>query len=442
MPTHQGNVMKILVIEDEKHIRQGIVQMLESEGFEVFEADSVTSALSLVHDDMFDVLLCDHHLPDGESFDILHGLPEKNPPPLIMMTAFGDRDLASQAFAAGAYDYVLKPIRFDELFARLKRLEEKLVLRQRVCESDEDVRNHGELAILGKSPVMQAVQDLIKTSASARVAVLLQGETGVGKGVVARLIHSLSKFKEEPFIRINCAAIPSELMESELFGHKKGAFSGADRDRKGLLASAGKGTLFLDELVELPLVMQSKLLHVLDESSFRPVGGDKEFPFQARVIAASNVDFEQAVKDGRFREDLYFRLNIMQITIPPLRQRMHDIIPLTHRLLGQICDAWGHHQPSLTKVQELWLESQHWRGNVRELRNVLERALLLGTDSTLKLPDMEQPFVSEPLSLSDACHSFEQRYIQQTLDQNKGDKAKAAQILGIALSSLYRKLEG
>ncbi len=434
--------MKILVIEDEKHIRQGIVQMLESENFEVFEAESVTSALAMVHGDVFDILLCDHHLPDGESFDILHGLPAKNPPPLIMMTAFGNRDLASQALAAGAYDYVSKPIRFDELFARLNRLEEKLVLRQRVCESDEGVRNHGELAVLGKSASMQEVQTLIQTSASARVSVLLQGETGVGKGVVARLIHSLSEFKEAPFIRINCAAIPAELMESELFGHKKGAFSGAERDRKGLLASAGKGTLFLDELVELPLLMQSKLLHVLDEQVFRPVGGDKELPFQARVIAASNVNFEQAVKEGRFREDLYFRLNIMQITIPPLQQRMHDIIPLTHRLLGQICDAWGRHQPSLTVEQEHWLESQPWQGNVRELRNVLERALLLGDDHTLKLPDMEQPFISESLSLSDACRSFEQRYIQQVLGQNKGDKAKAAQSLGIALSSLYRKLEG
>jgi len=435
--------MKILVIEDEKHIRQGIVQMLESESFEVLEAESVSSALAMVHEHVFDALLCDHHLPDGESFDVLHGLSETNSPPLFMMTAFGNRDLASQAFAEGAYDYVLKPIRFDELFARLKRLEEKLLLRQRVFESDKSVRNHAELATLGRSDSMQEVQALIQTSASARVSVLLQGETGVGKGVVARLIHSLSEFKEEPFIRINCAAIPAELMESELFGHKKGAFSSAESDRKGLLASAAKGTLFLDELVEMPLVMQSKLLHVFDERCFRPVGGDKEFPFQARVIAASNVNFEQAVKDGRFREDLYFRLNIMQITIPPLHQRVCDIIPLTHRLLGQICDAWGCHQPCLTVAQEQWLESQAWQGNVRELRNVLERALLLGKGGMLKLPDVDQGFMPIPelLSLSDACRSFEQRYIQQALEKNNGDKAKTAQVLGIALSSLYRKLE-
>jgi len=433
--------MRILVVEDEKHIRQGIVQMLESEGFEVCEAESVTSALSMVHSDACDVVLCDHHLPDGESFDVLHGLPEKNPPPLIMMTAFGNRDLASQAFAEGAYDYVSKPIRFDELIARLQRLEEKLVLRQRVHESDEDARNRGELAILGKSACMKEVQTLIQTSASAHVSVLLQGETGVGKGVVARLIHSLSESKKQPFVRVNCAAIPTELMESELFGHAKGAFSGAEKERKGLLASAGKGTLFLDELVELPLAMQSKLLHVLDEHCFRPVGSDKEVSFHARVIAASNIDFAKAVKDGRFREDLYFRLNIMPITIPPLRQRMDDIVSLTNRLLNQICDAWGRNPIDLSSEQVAWLESQPWKGNVRELRNVLERAVLLGDESTLKLPDMEQGFVSESLSLSDACRSFEKRYIEQALHQSKGDKAKAAQILGIALSSLYRKID-
>jgi len=442
MFAYEGSGMKLLVVEDEKHIRQGICQMLEDDHFEVFEADSVTTALSLVHDHMFDVLLCDHHLPDGESFDVLRGLPDKNPPPLIVMTAFGDRDLASQIFAAGAYDYVQKPLRFDELFVRLKQLEEKLILRQRVNESAEDIRDRGELAVLGESKPMQEVQMLIETSASANVPVLLQGETGVGKGVVARLIHSLGGFKEEPFVRVNCAAIPTELIEAELFGHKKGAFSGADYERKGLLASARKGTLFLDELVELPMAMQAKLLHVLDEKRFRPVGSDKESLFQARVIAASNINFEQAVKDGRFREDLYFRLNIMQITIPPLHQRMHDIIPLTHRLLEQICDEWGRQKSNLTKEQEAWLESQPWKGNVRELRNVLERALLLGSDDTLKFPDMEQSFVANSLSLSDACRTFEQEYIRQVLHQNGGDKNKTAQILGIALSSLYRKIDG
>lgn len=434
--------MKLLVVDDELHIREGIIELLkEEEGFEIGEAGSVTDALSWLRSEQFDAVLCDNYLPDGEGFDVLTALAGKDSPAFIMMTSFGNRELASKAFEAGAYDYVAKPIRFDELLARLQRLQEKLSLRRRVTESEEDFRNRGELAVLGFSAPMQEVQHLIQKSGLGRVPVLLQGETGVGKGVVARLLHSLSDSKEQPFIRINCAAIPAELLESELFGHKKGAFSGAERDRKGLLASAGKGTLFLDELIELPLSMQSKLLHVLDEHCFRPVGDDTEHPFHARVIAASNYDFEQAVKDGRFREDLYFRLNVMKICIPPLRQRGGDIIPLANRLLSQICTEWSRNKPEITPAQSLWLESQPWPGNVRELRNYLERALLLGSEDELQFPDMQDLGGSDELSLVDACHAFERRYIERIIQNSGGDKTAAARKLGVGLSTLYRKLE-
>ena len=434
--------MKLLVVDDEPHIRKGIIELLkEEEGFEISEAGSVTDALSYLRSEQFDAVLCDNYLPDGEGFDVLMALSGKDAPAFIMMTSFGNRELASKALKSGAYDYVAKPIRFDELLARLQRLQEKLSLRRRVVESEEGFRNRGALAILGSSPPMQEVQHLIEKSGSSRVPVLLQGETGVGKGVVARLLHSLSDLKEQPFIRVNCAAIPAELMESELFGHKKGAFSGADRDRKGLLATAGKGTLFLDELVELPLSMQSKLLHVLDERCFRPVGDDKEYPFHARIIAASNYDFEQAVKDGRFREDLYFRLNVMKICIPPLRQRGDDIIPLASHLLSQICTEWSRSKPELTMAQSLWLESQSWPGNVRELRNILEHALLMGSEDELLFPDMQDLISSDDLNLADACHAFERRYIEHIIQNCDGDKAAAALRLGIGISTLYRKLE-
>jgi len=433
--------MKLLVVEDELHIREGIVELLKEEAFEISEAGSVTDALSYLQSEQFDAVLCDNYLPDGEGFDLLMALSGKDSPPLIMMTSFGNRELASKAFEAGAYDYVSKPIRFDELLARLQRLQEKLTLRRRVIESEKDFRNRGELAILGSSSPMQEIRRLIEKSGSSRVPVLLQGETGVGKGVVARLLHSLSDSTEQPFIRVNCAAIPTELMESELFGHKKGAFSGAEHDRKGLLATAGKGTLFLDELVELPISMQSKLLHVLDERCFRPVGDNKEYPFHARVIAASNYDFEQAVKDGRFREDLYFRLNVIRICIPPLRQRGDDIVPLANRLLSQICSEWGRNKPELTTAQSLWLESQPWPGNVRELRNYLERALLLGSEDGLQFPDMQDMIGSDGLSLADASHAFERRYIEHIIHSSGGDKVAAARKLGIGLSTLYRKLE-
>jgi len=433
--------MKLLVVEDEQYIRQGIVELLKGEGFETCEAGSVTQALICLNEDQFDAILCDNFLPDGEGFDILKSLEVENSPSLILMTSFGNRELVSKAFAAGAYDYVAKPIRFDELLARLERLQEKLALREKVFEGEKDVRNRGELAVLGASLSMKQVQHMIDKSSAGQVPILLQGETGVGKGVVARLLHSLSDLREQPFVRINCAAIPSELLESELFGHKKGSFSGADRERKGLLAAAGKGTLFMDELIELPLAMQSKLLHVFDERCFRPVGSDTEQSFQARVIAASNVDFEEAVKDGRFREDLYFRLNVMKISIPPLRDRGDDIVPLANRLLSQICLEWSRGVPQLSSEQSLWLESKPWPGNVRELRNVLERALLMGSNGELEFLEMQEVAESSELNLVDACHAFERRYIKRMIQNEAGDKAAASRKLGIGLSTLYRKLE-
>lgn len=432
--------MKLLVVEDEKYIRRSIVDLFGEEGFEVQEAETVTEALKFLRDETFDAVLCDNFLPDGEGLDVLQTLTHAKDPKFILMTSFGNRALASKALEAGAYDYVTKPIRFDELLARLQRLQERLMLKRRVTESEDELRNRGELAVLGFSAPMLEVQHLIQKSGSGMVPVLLEGETGVGKGVVARLLHSLSDSREQPFVRVNCAAIPADLLESELFGHKKGAFSGAERDRKGLLATAGKGTLFLDELVELPLHMQSKLLHVLDEHQFRPVGDDKEQPFHARVIAASNYNFEQAVKDGRFREDLYFRLNVMKIKIPPLRQREGDIVPLANRLLSQTCTEWSRSKPELTLAQSLWIESQPWIGNVRELRNCLERALLLGSEGELQFPDL-QAFGSGELSLVEACHAFERRYIEHIIQNSGGDKAEAARKMGVGLSTLYRKLE-
>jgi len=227
-----------------------------------------------------------------------------------------------------------------------------------------------------------------------------------------------------------------------LFGYKKGAFSGANQERKGLLASAGHGTVFMDELIELPMIMQSKLLHVFDEKCFRAVGSDKEQPFQARVIAASNADFESAVKEGRLREDLYFRLNVMRIRIPPLRERGVDIVPLALRILTQICKEWSRPEVALSPNQALWIEQQPWRGNVRELRNVLERSLLLGSDTELFFPDISSQANLNHPSLTDACRDYEKYYINSVVQRLDGNKSAAAKELDIGLSTLYRKLEG
>jgi len=434
--------MKLLIVEDEPHIRQGIVEVLNEEEVETGEAGSVTEALAYYSDEQPDAVLCDIYLPDGDGFDVLTALCQQPVPvPCILMTSFGDRDLAVRALTAGAYDYVAKPLRFDELLARLRRLEEQQVMRQRLKEAESDTRTKGELAVLGNSRAMQRVRRLLEKGATSRIPVLIQGETGVGKGLVARLLHSIGRDNDQPFVRVNCAAIPKDLMESELFGHKRGAFSGADRDRAGLLAEAGKGTLFLDEIGELPPAMQAKLLHVLDEHTFRPVGGTKEQAFRARVIAASNRDLREEVERNEFREDLYYRLDVLNIRIPPLRERREDIVPLANRLLAELAEETAAPLRTLSPEQGMQLQEQAWPGNVRELRNTLEKALLLSNDGQLVLSTPQEWSGESELTLAQAVARFESSLIHQVIHECEGDKAMAARRLGIGLSSLYRKLE-
>jgi DNA-binding NtrC family response regulator len=434
--------MKLLVVEDEPHIRQGIVEILDEEGIETIEADSVTNMLTRLTEESPDAILCDVYLPDGDGFDVLSALHRKpQAPPCILMTAFGDRNLAIRALTAGAYDYVAKPLRFDELLARLHRLETQHVMRKRLEKAESDVRAKSELAILGNSEVMKQVRKVIEKAATTRIPVLIQGETGVGKGIVARLLHSIGVDNAQPFVRVNCAAIPKDLMESELFGHKRGAFSGAERDHEGLLAEARKGTLFLDEIGELSLTMQAKLLHVLDERTFRPLGSTKEQVFRARVISASNRDLKEEVARGAFREDLYYRLDVLNICIPPLRDRCEDIVPLATRLLAELAEETAIPVPRLTPEQALWLQTQSWPGNIRELRNTLERALLLSQEGEFTLQPHLGWKAQETISLPKTLAQIEYSLIEQAIRDCQGDKAKAARRLGISLSSLYRKLE-
>ncbi|MDX8409582.1 MAG: sigma 54-interacting transcriptional regulator, partial [Mariprofundales bacterium] len=275
--------MKLLIVEDEAVIRRAIAARMEEEGMEVQQAAGVSSALEVIRGGGVDALLCDVHLPDGDGFDLLRALKGMaDPPPCILMTAFGNRDIASRALQEGALDYVAKPLRFDELLARLQRLEEELRLKQRLHEMCSSNMAQGELAMLGSSSQMEQVRRFVRQVATGHSTVLLEGETGVGKGVIARLLHNLSAGAERPFVRVNCAAIPEALIESELFGHKRWAFTGAEQDKPGLLMEAEGGTLFLDEIGDLPLQLQAKLLHVLDERHFRQLGAVKEQPFSSR----------------------------------------------------------------------------------------------------------------------------------------------------------------
>jgi len=433
--------MKILIVEDERHIRQGIVEMLAEEGYEMLEADSLQAAYDQLAGENIDAVLSDIRLPDGDGFDLLRALKDRNDDiPCILMTAFGNREIAEQALKNGAYDYVSKPIRFDELRARLVRLNEKLELEQQLNTISAAIRGGNKLTFLGNSQAMHQIRHLAEKAADVRAPVLIEGETGVGKGRLVQLIHASGPHASDPFVRLNCSAIPSELMESELFGHRKGAFSGADRDREGLLTAAGKGTLFLDEIGELPLPMQAKLLHVLDDGRFRPVGDTREQTFEARVIAATNRNLREEIQQKRFREDLYFRLDVLRIRIPPLRERQDDIVPLAIQILEEL----NEERPSPTPLnadQCLWLQNQAWPGNVRELRNALERALLLSRDGKLRIPPTETGHEMENKNMVEAVAHFERNMILQAISYCQGDKERAASKLGIGLSTLYRKLE-
>jgi len=424
--------MQILIIEDEFHIRAGIAEMLSDEGYAVLQAATVSEGIDLVEQESPAVLLCDINLPDGDGFRVLHYCQsQKHPCAVIFMTAFGNRDLAVQAITEGADDYISKPIRFDELFARLHRISEMQNLRGQMRRKVAKKVVESELSVLGDSPPMQRVRRIAEKAAGSDAPLLITGETGTGKGLLAKLIHATSACKEHALVSINCASIPENLLESELFGYRKGAFTGADKNKQGLLESVGEGTLFLDEIGEMPLLLQAKLLHVLDDGSFRPLGAMQSQRFKGRVIAATNANLEEKIIEKSFREDLYYRLSVLVITIPPLRQRVEDILLLAEKIYKDLAEEMGHARMPLPLDVLQELQTNPWPGNVRQLRNYLERMLILEGDA-----DDE---VTSP-TLSEALIQFERGFIQRTVTEYSGDKAIAAKQLGIGLSTLYRKL--
>ncbi len=426
--------MLILVIEDEKHIRAGIVEMLTDGGYEVLAAEGVNQGIEYIDQEMPAVVLSDINLPDGDGFRILHYCKTRNLScAVFFMTAYGSRELAIQALTEGADDYISKPIRFDELFARLHQLSEMQSLRGQVKHKATRKLEESQLAILGESGVMKKVRKIAEKAAVSDAPVLITGETGVGKGLLAKLIHASSSRNEKQLIGINCASIPENLLESELFGYRKGAFTGADQNKKGLLEEAGDGTVFLDEIGDMPMQLQAKLLHVLDDGYFRPLGSTKDQKFRGRIIAATNVHPQDLVKGKRFREDLYYRLSVLTIEMPPLRNRPEDILPLAERLYLDLSADMGRSAGFLPVMVAQHVQQNSWPGNVRQLRNYLERVLIL--DEGIN----GEGETSEP-SLAEVLQNFELAWIGRTIDECDGDKAAAARRLGIGLSTLYRKM--
>jgi two-component system response regulator AtoC len=444
--------LQILVVDDEPAIRQILAASLGRAGHAVELAASGTEALKRLSKGDIDLSLCDINMPDMSGIEVVRQARAASiDTTFIMMTAYSSLDTAIEAMKAGASDYMIKPLRTEEVLQRLIQVAdmrglraENRVLRELVIGSDED-------ACPMVSPAMRNVDRLVNKVAPTDSIVLVTGESGTGKGVVARRIHQRSPRASGPFIPVNCGAIPDNLIESEFFGHVKGAFTGADRARKGLFLEADGGTLFLDEIGELPLLLQVKLLHVLESREVRPVGGEQVRKVNARIVAATNCALRERVAQGRFREDLFFRISAFQVEVPALRARREDVPGLLAFLLARAAARFGiGRAPALDPDAQEALLAYDWPGNVREMENVLGRAAILAEGGRITLADLPPHVTPASGAGAESVHGarlreqlrrYEYGLITGAIEEAGGDRRAAARALGIGLSSLYRKLE-
>jgi two-component system response regulator AtoC len=445
--------LHVLVIDDEAALRQIVAATLGKAGYSVEQAAGVREAKAKLARGDFDVALCDIKMPDGTGLDLLRqcrttGLGTV----FVMITASASMETAVEALRGGAYDYIVKPVRNEELLNRLAQIEamrglseENTLLRAVVKEKG------GAAAYRFESPCMLEIERLVNKVAPTNSTVLITGESGSGKGMLARTIHEKSLRNSGPFVPVNCGAIPEQLLESEFFGHTRGSFTGADRARKGLFQESDHGTLFLDEIGELPLPMQTKLLHVIEEKQVRAVGSEQLRHVDTRILVATNRDLPAMVEQGTFREDLYFRLSMFQIGMPPLRERTADIRDFVRFLLQNGRD--GDRSVEIDPDAEAILLTYSWPGNVRELDNVINRARILAENNRITVADLPASMVGQlPVIPGDGLglggettlrlqlRKYEVKLLQEAIDAAEGDRRMAAQRLGISLSSLYRKL--
>lgn len=447
---HRG---RILVVDDEANMCQMLETDLRLRGFEPTWRTSPEEALELVKSQDFDVVLTDLRMRGMSGTDLCERIAANRPDiPVIVMTGFGSLETAVAAIRAGAYDFVTKPIELELVAISLQRAVEHRQLQEKVKVLSEAPRSADSFEnMIGSSPVMTKLYDQISRIATTETAVLVCGESGTGKELVARSIHKLSDRRKGPFVPVNCAALPESLLESELFGHAKGAFTDAKGDRRGLFLQAESGTLFLDEIGELPLPMQPKLLRALEESRVRPVGGDREVPFDVRVITATNRDLLAEVDEGRFREDLFYRINVIQLDLPPLRARGTDTLLLAQKFVEQAAERSKRNVVGISDPASERLLNYSWPGNVRELRNVMERAVALTPFDKIAVDDLpdkirdyrsSQVFIGgdDPSELV-AMQEVERRYILHVLKTVGNNKSLTAQILGLDRKTLYRKLK-
>lgn len=442
-----------MVVDDDAATADMLTTSLNDEGFEASFVTSPEHAVEKAQAQTYDAVITDVRMGRGMSgIELCSQLNAMMPDtPILVVTAFGSMETAIAALRAGAFDFVPKPFNVDELVHRVRRAVENRGLRAEVRRLREARSRPVTFeAIVGQSPVMESVYAVVDRVAQSSPSVLITGETGTGKELVARAIHARSKRANGPFVAVNCAAMPETLLESELFGHTKGAFTDARSARAGLFVQANGGVLFLDEMGEMPKVLQAKLLRVLQEHVVRPLGSDKEIAFDARVIAATHRDLETDVAEGRFREDLYFRLNVLEVKLPPLRSRGADILLLAQDFVRRISERDGRPIRGIDPECARRLLEYSWPGNVRELANVVERAVALARYdliTTNELPDRIRQFApSHVIVAGDAPEDFvkieevERRYIIRVLEATNGHRTKTAQILGLDRKTLYNKL--
>ncbi len=444
---------KILIVDDEQMMCEMLEDDLKRKGFHPTCYISAEKALDALKTESFDVLLTDLNLPNMNGIELCERVVDNRPDiPVIVITAFGSMETAIAAIRAGAYDFVTKPIDAEFLVLALDRAVKHHGLQEKVKLLDEALKkSHQFDELIGQSPPMRKLIDRLERVADTESSILITGETGTGKELVAQALHRRSRRHKGPFVAVNCAALPNALLESELFGHKSGAFTDAKTERKGLFFQANGGTLFFDEIGDFPLALQPKLLRSLEERCVRPIGGTSEINFDVRIIAATNRDIDTAIEESRFREDLYYRINVIQIDLPPLRDRGTDILLLAQHFIEQFAIRSDKQITGISNTASEKLLNYTWPGNVRELRNTIERAFALTAYEKISVDDLPEKirdynashfFVgSDKPSELVSVQEVERRYILHVLKTVGGNKTLAAKVLGLDRKTLYRKLQ-
>jgi len=450
--TARADLLNLLVVDDERSVRDGCREVAQSLGFSTFVAEKAEHAYRVLEAQNIDVVLLDMRLPGGASgLEMLQQIKSRKPDAeVIVITGYGTVQSAVHAMKLGAYDYVTKPFNLEELRLLLERVAAHLKLASENRLLREKIKSkQGFGGIIGRSPEMEKLYRMIAKVSRSSHPVLVQGESGTGKELVARAIHFTGPFRDQPFIPVDCGSLVPTLIESELFGYVRGAFTGAVRAKEGLMSIAQGGTVFLDEIAELPVDLQSKLLRAIQEKEIRPVGSTRSIPINVRILAATNRDLELAVQDGKFRKDLYFRLNVVTLKIPPLRERKQDIPLLVSHFLEKLARSSGVQREISDEAMKLML-AYDWPGNVRELENCLERACALSSGPVMHEADLPTSIqnaqlhsgaASLPTNRIITIAELEKQAILGTIDQLQGDKLMAAKLLGIGKTTLYRKLK-